>query len=167
MKKNTARLIVLAVILMIVLNGILITLLWYKQSPKNRIQRTPVTKVNEYIIQEMGFDEETAAKFIRIAKQHYDNQLVHQKKYREVKHQLNKAMINQNKEESEKRLNELTETVKAKELELYRFFSEVRKIMNEEQQDAFGQIFREATGAPDYERLPMNGGHDRPHPPKH
>lgn len=167
MKKNTARLIVLVVTLMIVLNGILIALLWNKQSPKNRIQRAPITEVNEYIIQEMGFDEETAAKFKGIAKHHHENQLIHQKKYREVKHLLNKAMISQNKEESEKLLNELTETVKVKELELYRFFSEVRKIMNEEEQNTFGQIFREATGAPEYEKLPMNGGHDRPHPPKH
>lgn len=163
MKKATARLIVIAVIAMIILNGILIAMLWTKQDPSMRQMRPPISEVNDFIIEEMGFDEATATKFRNIADQHYQNQLEHQTRYREIKRQLNHAMISQNREETELLLNELADAVKDKELELFRFFSDIKSITNEQQRE-FGRIFREATGPPEYERVPM--GQDQPHRPR-
>lgn len=164
MKKATARLIVIAVIAMIILNGILIAMLWTKQDKSMRQMRPPISEVNDFIIEEMGFDQANATKFRNIADQHYQNQLEHQTRYREIKRQLNHAMISQNREEVELLLNELADAVKDKELELFRFFSDIKSITNEQQEREFGRIFREATGPPEYERVPM--GQDQPHRPR-
>ncbi|WP_436517466.1 hypothetical protein [Ekhidna sp. To15] len=166
MKKTTIRLIILAVIVMILLNGVLITLLWTKQSPDKGYQKTQITEVNDFIIRELGFDKETSESFRSIAAQHHNNQIELQKRYRDIKRQLNRAMISQDKEKAELLLEDLTEVVKAKELELFRFFSEVRTITNKQQQREFGRIFREATGAPDYERIPMEDNSNRPPRPR-
>ncbi|MEP1033746.1 hypothetical protein [Ekhidna sp.] len=166
MKKATVRLIVIAVIVMIILNGILISLLWTKQSPTRKQMRPSISEVNEFIIKEMGFDEKTASEFRSIAARHHENQLLHQLRYREIKSQLTRAMINQNREDAELLLSDLLEVIKGKELELYRFFSDVKNITNEKQQVEFGRIFREATGAPEYEKIPMNGASNRPPLPR-
>lgn len=166
MKKNTARLIVLAVVVMILLNGVLIALLWTKQSPIKRQQHPQMTEVNDFIIRELGLDEETAASFRSMAAKHHKNQLELQMRYREIKRQLNRAMISQDKDRAEPLLDDLTEVVKAKELELYHFFTEVMSLINEKQQREFGRIFREATGAPEYERIPLDGNSSHPPHPR-
>lgn len=165
MKKNTARLIVIAVLIMILLNAALVSLLWSNDETATS-QRTQVTEVNDYIIEEMGFDEAAADQFRKIAAQHHENQIQIQGRYREIKRKLNLAMISQNQQEAELLLEQLLKAVREKENELYRFFAEVMKITSEEQKLKFGKIFRDATGAPDYERVPMKGKEDHPPHPK-
>ena len=76
------------------------------------------------------------------------------------------ATITQEKVEAERLLEDLANTVKAEEEELYRFFYEVMKITSKEQQAEFGKIFRQATGAPEYERIPLEDRPNHPPPPK-
>ncbi len=167
MNKNTARLIVLAVIAMLILNGVLITMLWTNQSPTQKPQRPRISEINDFIISELKFDDETAAKFRLVSNDHHEKQVELQMKYRDIKRRLNRAMFDQDEEKINVLLNNLTAIVKTKELELFRFFNEIKKITNEEQQREFGRIFREATGPPDYERNPMDGETNRQPPPRH
>ncbi len=166
MKKSFVRLIVFAVIIMIILNGILISLWWSSQNQRKRQDRPSVSKINEFIINEMEFDENSADKFQLFSEQHHHNQIGLQRRYNELKQRLNEAMFDQNKKEAEAIVNELGQVVIDKELELYRFFSEVMSISNEDQKRKFGRIFREATGAPEYGRIPMGNDPNRPPPPK-
>lgn len=165
MKKNTARLIVFTVLIMILINAVLVSLLWGNREPA-RTHRPNVSAVDNYIIEEMGFDNATADQFRMIAARHHENQIQIQVRYREIKSKLNFAMINQNQQEAERLLEQLLGAVRDKEKELYRFFSEVMEITSEEQGLRFGKIFRAATGAPEYERVPMSGREDRPPHPR-
>lgn len=167
MKKNTARLIIAAVIVMIILNGILISLWWSNQSQRKIEPRPTITIINEFIIQEMGFDEHASTEFIAFAERHHHNQMQLQRRYRDIKGRLNMAMLNQHRNEADTLINELSDVVKNKELELYRFFSDVMSISNEDQRNKFGRIFREATGAPEYGRLPLGNSPNHRPPPKH
>lgn len=166
MKKTTARLIVLAVVVMIFLNGTLVLLLWTDKPSPTRLERPQVDEINEFIIREMGFDESTANKFIVISREHHQNQIGFQIRYREIKRKLNNATIAQDKDEAQRLMEDLTAVVKAKEEELYRFFSEVMKITTRKQQEEFGRIFRQATGAPEYGRIPLGGEPNHPPRPK-
>ncbi|MEO9871098.1 hypothetical protein [Ekhidna sp.] len=168
MKTLTARLIVIAVIIMVLLNGGLLILLWNSQAAPNKRELPSIEEINNFIIVEMGYDNQTADAFIKIAETHRSNQHKFQGKYRELKRELNMSMLEQDDERVNIILDDLAAIVKKKELELYRFFSEVMKISSPEQQRSFGRIFREATGAPEYERIPMDRDNTRPpHPPKH
>ncbi len=168
MKKSTARLIIIAVIVTILLNVILISMSFIKTSPQSRRTPPPIEQINEFIISEMEYDSDQARRFKSVASQHHENQRQHQARYREIKRRLNRAMLNQNKKEVDKLMNDLTKVVKDKEMELYKFFSEIQEISSPEQMRRFGRIFREATGAPEYERNPMDGEGARfPRPPKH
>ncbi len=165
MKKSTARLIVFAVVVMIALNGILIWTLLDDKSKSSQKERPPISELNDFIISEMGFDEEDAITFRKFARRHHENQMQIQANYRDIKRRLNAAMIDQDNEEVDFLIEELSKSVIKKEQELFRFFSDVMGIIDESDRMKFGRIFREATGAPQHARMPMNP--NRLPPPKH
>ena len=166
MKKRTARLIIIAVIVTIVVNGALIIMLWSKDS--SSIPSPPVLEdINSFIIKEMAYDQDQANQFRSISQQHHETQFELQMNYRNIKHRLNRAMVAKEDSVVHELIAVLTDVVREKETELFRFFSEVRTINTEEQQKRFAKIFREATGAPEYERNPMQRRSKNPHPPKH
>lgn len=167
MKKNTARLIVIAVVATIIINVILITMIWSKDSSSvSKKGPAPIEEINAYIIKEMGYDEEQAEQYKRISIVHHETQRNLHIEYREIKHRLTRSMFDQNEDEVQRLLEDLTEVVQEKEMELYRFFKEVAQISSDGQERKFGRIFREATGAPEYERNPMDKPKG-PRPPKH
>ncbi|WP_462248050.1 hypothetical protein [Ekhidna sp.] len=165
MKKSAARLIVFAVVVMIALNGILIWTLWDDKSTNNRKERPPVSELNEFIIREMGFNDEEASTFRKFASRHHENQMQIQANYRDIKRRLNAAMIDQDNEQVDLLIEELSKSLVKKEQEFFRFFSDVMSIIDESDRKKFGKIFREATGAPPHARMPLNP--NRLPPPKH
>ena len=166
MKKHTARLIIIAATATIVVNGILISMLWSKNA--STPARPPaLEEINSFIIEEISYDQAQAEQFREISQRHHENQFELQMNYRNIKLRLNRAMVAQEDSVANALIEQLSRVVQEKEKELFRFFSEVRKVNTEEQQKRFGKIFREATGAPEYERNPMDRQSRGPHRPRH
>ena len=118
MKKHTARLIIIAAIITIVVNGILISMLWSKNA--STPARPPaVEEINSFIIEEIGYDKAQAEQFREISQRHHENQFELQMDYRNIKLRLNRAMVAQEDSVAHVLIEQLSGVVREKEKELF------------------------------------------------
>lgn len=155
MKKTTARLIVITVSVLIVLNTVLIGLLWAKKGPAKQVDRRPLEEVNAFIIRELQLNEEQASAFIEISKEHRQAQAQNQEEFRRRKFDLNTRMMEGEVIDFDSAAAKLAEVTLNKEREFYRFFSETMAICNDEQKRQLQRVFFEATGPPEHGKTPF------------
>ena len=152
-----SKLLPILFILLIILNGILIFMLLKKphENKKHAQERN-------FLIQELQFTEHQKDKFLS-----FDS--VHREKMMRLEQQIRKQKVRMFNSFSNENLNLDSLTTKTgllegkKDAELFRFFSEVRNICTEEQQNNFDKIINKA----------LKGGKERPprrkgenHPPR-
>lgn len=150
MKKSTARLIVIAVSVLIMLNVVLIGLLWTKKGQAKNELRRPIEEVNAFIIRELDLTKDQAKDFIEISKRHRQAQSKNQEEFRRRKFDLNTRMMEGEVINFDSASAKLAEVTLNKEREFYRFFTETMAICDDEQKRKLQRVFFEATGPPEH-----------------
>lgn len=167
MKKSTARIIVVAVSILVVLNVLLIAVLWSKQGRPEKKRGRPIEEINAFIIEELELDEQQAQVFTELSLRHHQIQRQNMESFRKTKSELNARLINGGEDEMDSLITAIATITESKEKELYRFFKEVLIICNDDQKKRLQSVFVEATGRPPYGRMPFNQkGSKDPRPPR-
>lgn len=149
MKKTTARLIIIAVSTLIIVNLVLIVLIWSKKEDERvaRPKRT-IEEVNDFMVKELELNASQATAFLEISKRHRVIQERNQEEFRRRKMELNSQMIRGKSLDFDSASARLAEVMISKEREFFRFFAEALTICDEEQKKKLQQVFTEAIGPP-------------------
>ena len=145
---------------MILINTVMIGLLWNKKDSRNKRQRSR-NEVNEFVIRELGFDDQQAKIFNELAQKHYRVQRQNQKEFRQRKLKINERLMNGETFDIDSAADVLAEVTSVKEREFYRFFNSVLEICDEEQKQRLQKVFFEAAGPPDYANMPFQNSSKR------
>ncbi len=166
MTKTTAQIIIASVIVLVIINATLIALMWGERKSKGPPERIPIEEINAFIIKEIGFDQKQAEKFIEFSNKHHRIQRENQGQFKKIKDQINQLLLEGDDVKMDSLINELADVSVRRESELYRFFKDVIVICNEEQKRKLQKVFFEATGPPEYARVPFENGPRGPRPPR-
>ncbi|WP_422859162.1 Spy/CpxP family protein refolding chaperone [Flagellimonas sp. S174] len=133
MKKNI--LLIIFLVFLMVMNGVLLFLVIKKPSQRQRPPR-------EFISEQLNFNETQTASFLEFDREHH-------RRMREINFELNdlKQMLFSelgNSSLGDEQLDSITEEIgtltKAREIEVFRYFSEVEKICNDKQKQKLKRI---------------------------
>ena len=119
-------------------------------------ERRPIEETNAFIIKEIGFDEKQANAFILLAQEHHQQQIANQNEFRRVKDQMNSLMLKGEDQQMDSLISQFGDLATKREIHLYSFFKKVLLICNEEQKRRLQHVFFQATGPPDYAKIPLN-----------
>ncbi|MEP1094700.1 MAG: hypothetical protein ABJG78_06290 [Cyclobacteriaceae bacterium] len=156
MKKSTAQIIVIAVIALIILNVTLIGLMWGNKKEHNPKERRPIEEINDFIIKEIGFNKQQAEAFVLLSQKHHQAQRANQNEFKRIKDQLNSLMLKGEQSEVDSLISQFAEVATTRETELFRFFREVLLICDDEQKQRLQHVFFQATGPPEYAKMPFD-----------
>lgn len=145
MNKSTAKLIVVIVITLSVINVSLIALIWSRTNGSAVGKPNDIHQINSFVIEELDFNEEDAKAFKTLAEIHHQNQKENQKKYRLLKRSINSQLLSDDSIDIDSLSMELAELSVLKEKEFYRFMQEVMKICDDDQKAKLTDVFLKAT----------------------
>ncbi|MDB2384935.1 hypothetical protein N9V96_00510 [Polaribacter sp.] len=154
------KLLPVAVILLVLLNGVLIFMLIEKPHEKNS---TP--KNDNFLITQLNFSEEQKEIFSTLDNEHKNKMMRLEDQVRENKDALFSSFNNDNKD-IKIFATELGNLATEKEIEIFRFFKQVRNICSQEQQKKFDEIIEMALKRGGGQGPPPHENGERPeHPP--
>ncbi len=157
--------IVASVVVLSIINVVLIGLMWGERKSNRPFERRPVEEINAFIIREIGFDDQQAKAFKELSVKHHRIQLQNQGEFQRIKDEINKLMLTGEDAKMDSLIARFADVCVQKESELYRFFKEVLIICNGDQKRRLQKVFFEATGPPQYARVPFEGSKDQ-RPPR-